>query len=104
MERKEFVGKIIQALGEMDVKYPDGYGYEELAEHLVNRMEDAGVKPPCVDGDKCQFLLSKYIDPSFNHWDEDFDFKLGKEYKEWLERRQLYARLPLSERLKRLSK
>ena len=39
---------------------------------LLSRMERLGVKPPSVDGDKAQYLLRKYIEPSFNYWDEDF--------------------------------
>lgn len=46
------------------------------------------MKPPCLDGDKCQFLLHKYIDPSFYYWDEDFDKEHQKEYNEWKERRK----------------
>jgi hypothetical protein len=43
------------------------------ADLLLRFIEKAGMKPPCVDGDKCQALMHVYIDPSFNMWDEDFE-------------------------------
>ncbi len=55
---------------------------------LLDDMEEAGIKPPCVDGDKCQFLLHKYIDPSFYYWDEDFEEKFGDEFREFMEKRK----------------
>jgi hypothetical protein len=88
MKRIDFVGNIVQALGEMGVLHPDGYGYEELADHLANKIEELGIKPPCLDGDKCQFLMHKYMDPSFYYWDEDFEKSLGEEYREWSARRK----------------
>ncbi len=40
---------------------------------LLSFIEKAGMKPPCVDGDKCQAIMNVYIDSTFNRWDEDFD-------------------------------
>ena len=40
MKREDAVMRILQALGEMDVKYPDGYGYEEQAEFLLSKIEE----------------------------------------------------------------
>lgn len=36
---------LVQAMGEMDVNNPDGYGYEELAEHLLKRVEKHMLPP-----------------------------------------------------------
>jgi hypothetical protein len=88
LTKSEFLGNLIQGFGEMDVLYPDGYGYEELAKHILLKMEKLGIKPPCVDGDKCQFLLHRYIDPSFYYWDEDFEEKFGDEFREFMEKRK----------------
>jgi len=46
MKRSDMVMKIVVALAEMDVEYPNGYGYEEQAEHILMRIEDAGMLPP----------------------------------------------------------
>lgn len=46
---------------------------EGLAEMVLDKIEAAGMKPPCVDGDKCQAIMNVYIDSTFNRWDEDFD-------------------------------
>lgn len=48
---------------------------------LLSRMQRLGMKPPHVDGDKGQYLLSKYIEPNFSYWDEDFD-EQEPEYKD----------------------
>lgn len=42
----------------------------KLLTFLENELE---MKPPCVDGDKCQKLMCKFIDPNFNIWDEEYD-------------------------------
>ena len=55
---------------------------------LLDDMLEAGIKAPCVDGDKCQFLLSTYIEPSFNYWDEDFEEKYGDAFREFMESRR----------------
>ena len=39
MTRKEAQMKILQALGELDVMYPDGYGYEEQSEYILKTVE-----------------------------------------------------------------
>lgn len=74
------VMRIVQAQGEMDVLYPNGYSYEDFAEHILSKIEEAGMKPPCLSGEKCQWLLKTYIDPVFTYWDEDFD-KEKEEYE-----------------------
>jgi len=57
-----------------------------LAELILKEQEEAGLRPPCVDSDKCQFLMRKFIDPSFNYWDEDFDELYGEEFEEFARR------------------
>lgn len=39
MKRSELIGRLIQCFGEMDVLYPNGYGYEELAEHILHKWD-----------------------------------------------------------------
>ena len=46
---------------------------EAAAEDILSRLEKWGMKPPCVNSDKCQALLTVYVDPSFNMWDEEFE-------------------------------
>lgn len=53
--------------------------FQEIAIELLFYIEQKGMKPPCVDGDKCQALLRKYVDPNFNYWDEDYEKMMGKE-------------------------
>lgn len=46
MKRSDMEMAILRALAELDVKYPDGYGYEEQAAHVLKRIEEAGMLPP----------------------------------------------------------
>lgn len=50
MKRSEMIGKLIQSFGEMDVLHPNGYGYEELAEHVLSKIERAGMLAPVEYG------------------------------------------------------
>ena len=49
MKRREMLGKILKALVELDTLCPDGYDYEEQSEHLLKRIEEAGMAPPEID-------------------------------------------------------
>lgn len=53
---------------------------ERIAEGILDTVERAGMKPPSVDSDKVQYLLRKYMDPSFSYWDEDFAEKEPEYY------------------------
>lgn len=44
MKRSEMQMIILRALAELDVMYPDGYGYEEQAEHVLKAVEAAGMR------------------------------------------------------------
>lgn len=61
----------------------EGREFLTLKKDPENRLLDfiekeLKMKPPCVDGDKCQKLMHKYIDPSFNMWDEEYDKLMEK--------------------------
>lgn len=47
--------------------------HDNFEEQILTIVEKIGMKPPCVDSNRCQVLMQVYIDPSFNMWDEDFD-------------------------------
>ena len=38
MKRSNLVGNVVQAQGEMDILYPNGYSYEDLAKHIVDKI------------------------------------------------------------------
>lgn len=89
MNKKDFIEQIQVELEDIVMEnYYDEKGSEWCAKLIIMRMEELGIKPPCVDGDKCQFLLSRYIDPSFYYWDEEFEEKFGEEYREWTNRKK----------------
>jgi len=85
MNRSKAIELIALALKKWNGAYYD----ESLESYILSELEEAGMKPPCVDGDKCQFLLRKYMDPSFYYWDEEFEKQHGEEYKKWSNRRKL---------------
>jgi len=91
MKRKEMIEHIKEDLLEKLNHYKFNQGSEVwadfVAKEMLDMIEGFGMKPPCVDGDKCQYLLSRYIDPSFLYWEEDFDKQHGEDFKELMERR-----------------
>lgn len=46
MKRSEMITIIKIALDELDNIFPEGFGQEELAHHLLTRIEDKGMLPP----------------------------------------------------------
>lgn len=78
----EMVKIIVKKIALLDITNPDGYDYEFLANSILDEIEKAGMKPPCVDSEKCQWLLRTYVDPNFYYWDEDFEAKKDKYEKE----------------------
>lgn len=58
---------------------------ESVAASVLDLVEAMGMKPPCLDNDKCQVLMQVYYDADLNMWDEWFDSK--PELVEKLERR-----------------
>lgn len=88
MNREDFVKAIALDLEDIVMEnYYDEKGSKWCAELIVKHIEELGLKPPCLDGDKCQFLMHKFMDPHFNYWDEQFENRYGKEYNEWKQRR-----------------
>lgn len=67
MKRSEMEMVILKALAELDVMYPDGYGYEEQASHILDAILEAGMLPPTTE-----FTMgNKTI--TDNYWDKEND-------------------------------
>lgn len=82
MKRSEMISRLQEII--MNVTELESTVSE--AEEILSAIEKLGMKPPCLDSDKCQVLMQVYMDPSFNRWDEEFDSK--PELVERLERRK----------------
>ena len=81
MERSDFINKLYESeLYKLVVEAEDAMDVHYTIGKILDKIEELGMKPPQVDGDKGQYLLCKYIDPNFNYWDEDFD-EQEPEYK-----------------------
>ena len=76
MKRKDGIMFIVKTLGELDVLYPDGYGYETQAEYSLKKMEEKGFQPPCVPKEISRALTRRFVYPVYNQWDEDAEESL----------------------------
>jgi len=88
MTRNEMVQIMLESYCKPVAYHDDGgvqLGYKLW--RMLEDMEKAGIKPPQLEKEKTQFLFHKYIEPSYNHWDEDFYKQHKEEYEMWLKNR-----------------
>lgn len=84
MKRSDMILKLMEIL----VEAPEDV--EAAADQILARLEKLGMRPPAVDSDKCQALMTVYYAGyTFNQWDEDFeaDVAVMEAYKRRMERK-----------------
>lgn len=70
MTRTQMIDIMANAYKRMAVTRPSP---EDIMTVVLKAMEDAGIKPPALDAEKQQALMSVYYGGyTVNQWDEDF--------------------------------
>jgi hypothetical protein len=65
MKRSEMIKTLVETHGSYDL-------WEQQCEYMLRIIESVGMKPPRLDEETCQAIMSIYIGGcSFNQWDED---------------------------------